>query len=738
MRFWQAGLVVAAVLLIATPEGLDSCGIGPPTALFAPKTVPGDMAAFRAGKIGVLRRTFRQAYLIAAFRTVSRAPLTNAEAEALDPLFVSREDRYQRNGAFPSLFTSGRDAWDEQRRGWKGGAAAPAIESYKQINGNGLVYSFPNCLDPAFAVAADTLKYLRSTWGENDPRTVDWVHGQDQVFANCSGTEGVAMPEPAPARADPLLAAHRRYQIAAASFYAGQYRKASLAFEQIAGDKDSPWQSLGHYLSARALLRAGLIDGDMDAFREAKNRVLAVLNDPRDREWRDDGLALLRLWQLRVEPRARLAELTAELMHPRDEAPAQSMTDFLYIVNNRRNGTGRAWLPDEIADVETTNELAAWVMDLSEKPPVDAGDRALEWWRKTGKPLWLIPALMNAHEKNQTELLAAARKVPATDPAWESIAYYTVSGELARGHKDTARIWADRALAQNLQIATRNLILEERIKIARDFSEFLRSALRQPEPKVVLYDGFENPAEPAPDWAWRRVFDEDATQVFNTQLPLSLWVDASGDKTLPPNLRLAIAQCGWARALLLGRADEARTLLQRVVELNPAAEPVGRAVLNAQSPEAARFASVYIALRDPYLEPWLPGADDDGPDIARARYFGNPGWFHGGDPLQVQGNLAPLPFLPGPQQAANENEMKQLRAAEPWSLKYLLKQTMDWARSHPEDPRVPEALHRGVRRGYPYGGGSPAYGKTAKAAFEMLYQKYPKSPWTAKTPYWYN
>ncbi len=82
--------------------------------------------------------------------------------------------------------------------------------------------------------------------------------------------------------------------------------------------------------------------------------------------------------------------------------------------------------------------------------------------------------------------------------------------------------------------------------------------------------------------------------------------------------------------------------------------------------------------------------------------------------------------------------MKQLRAAEPWSLDYLLKQAMEWARSHPDDPRVPEALHRGVRRGYPYGGGTPAYGKTAKAAFEMLHQKYPKSPWTAKTPYWYN
>ncbi|SPE26704.1 hypothetical protein SBA3_1280006 [Candidatus Sulfopaludibacter sp. SbA3] len=94
---------------------------------------------------------------------------------------------------------------------------------------------------------------------------------------------------------DPRLAAHRRYQIAAAWFYAGDLRKASQLFRDIAAEEDSPWRDIAPYLAARALLRAGSVNGDKDAFREGKQQIQAILDDPQKLQWHEDSLKLLHL-----------------------------------------------------------------------------------------------------------------------------------------------------------------------------------------------------------------------------------------------------------------------------------------------------------------------------------------------------------------------------------------------------------------------------------------------------------
>ena len=61
-----------------------------------------------------------------------------------------------------------------------------------------------------------------------------------------------------------------------------------------------------------------------------------------------------------------------------------------------------------------------------------------------------------------------------------------------------------------------------------------------------------------------------------------------------------------------------------------------------------------------------------------------------------------------------------------------------WAKAHPEDPQVPEALHRlVVVTRYGCRNGDPAIGKISKAAFDLLHKQYPKDRWTAQTPYWF-
>ena len=66
----------------------------------------------------------------------------------------------------------------------------------------------------------------------------------------------------------------------------------------------------------------------------------------------------------------------------------------------------------------------------------------------------------------------------------------------------------------------------------------------------------------------------------------------------------------------------------------------------------------------------------------------------------------------------------------------LGRRVLEWSRAHPQDPRAPEALHR-VVRATRYGCTNDATGAVSRDAFTLLHTRYPKSPWTAKTPLWF-
>ncbi len=60
-----------------------------------------------------------------------------------------------------------------------------------------------------------------------------------------------------------------------------------------------------------------------------------------------------------------------------------------------------------------------------------------------------------------------------------------------------------------------------------------------------------------------------------------------------------------------------------------------------------------------------------------------------------------------------------------------------WAKTHPEDPQVPQALHRLVVATR-YGCRNGAFsGQISKAAFDLLHKQYPENQWTAQTQYWF-
>jgi tetratricopeptide (TPR) repeat protein len=725
MKAYCAAAAAVGLLAIAVPTGLDSCSIGPPEAVFATRQRPADLQGeFLKGRIGVLQQSYKEIYLIAAFRMLAGAPLTGDETDSLYPDAPP-------GGTGPDT-DSAAESWVATRQLVHGLPAMPRMEVYKTVNLKGLQYSFLNCQANGFEKAVETLSSLGADWGFDSPKTMEWATAQDQVFANCSATEATIPARPRDGM-DPLLAAHRRYQIAAAYFYAGELRKASRSFQEIAEEKDSPWNEIAPYLAARALLRAGLLNSDREAFHEGKERIQAILDDAQQSDWHEASIKLLDVWRLRAEPEVRLKELGSALVKPREEGIFQPVIDFLYLVEHH----------PELAEREDADELAAWIVAMTGQS-TRSGEVAVRWWRERRNATWLIPALANAKAEDLQELLPAAGKIPPGSPAYESVAYYAIRLAKKAGHREDARRFAERALRHNLLRSSRNWILAERLSLARGWNEFLRFSLRRPESNIEEYEGKEVEAQksPLPTGA-APVFDADARHVFDWHLPLALWVDASRNQSLPPHMQERIALSGWVRAVLLGRSEEARSLMQRVVELQPGAAEVAKGFLEARDPGEARFASAYLSLWAPSFCPYLLGAQHRTANLAapRAIFADTHGqrqscWHTRRAANTGQPHPEDAGFLTAEQRAVGEKEGRQIEAAAPWQATYLLKESIEWARARPDDPRVPRALHMAVAASR-YRSTDAQTGKYSKEAFDLLHRRYPNSEWTVRTPHWY-
>ncbi len=689
-------VVVAFAAWLGPREG-ESCGPFLPEAEFAPVRGPVDPAAYARGDLGVVRPGYRTRELFIAWRILSGAPLNAQETAALYP------------PPFNQPFVSPAAGWLRARTQVPNLPPAKPIDTYRRSSDPNNFYYYPNCLDDAFAAAAKTLQSLTAARGASSPQVRDWVGAQDQVFENCSA--GPSIPAPLEAGADPALAAERSYQIAAAEFYAGQLDAAERDFRAMTGNPSAP------YLVARTLIREGTLHADPAKLREAAGQLNAIIAGSGAGEWKQAARGLLGYVQSRVEPQARLREVSAELLRA-EVGPqiATTLDDFIYLWNRRA------------PKAAPESDFGDWLLAF----PSDA-EHSIERWRDTHAAPWLIAALASAPATHAAvpDLIAAARQVKSGDPAWPSATYYGIRIERLRGDLDAARQWADQALAAPQADATRNLLRAERLAMARDWTEFLRYSPRRP---VAVDYGDGNPDQPfGPNTPRKEIaFDADSTAPMNRMAPLARWIDAASSGLIPSDLQADIAQAGWVRAIALEDPDAARALAGRLAQLRPALAAGLRAYLTASDPQAAQFAAVFLMLRNPGFSPELR------PGLGRLEAAGKldelrDNWWR----LQPPAAAIAAPFLPEPDRAEGARQAEQLRKAAANSVNYLSAAAIAWARAHPSDPRVPEALHLAVRATHFGSSADASTSPYSKEAFDLLHTRYPDSPWTKQTKYWY-
>ena len=679
---------------------------------------------YASGQLGVVLPTWARAHLVVAFRALEGRPLAPAEQAAAARLWERRSTRVG-----PASPEDQQKAWIAARATVSGVAAPPAIQPWRHLPS---YVGYLSCPDDAFRTAVRTLGERRRQQTEADVRA--WVAAQDQVFAGC----GEDRPPPAllPADASPLARADRAYQIAAAHFYGRRFDEARAAFSAIGKDKRSPWRAMGPYLAARAEVRKLSLSEKPDAELAARvgKRLEGLAGERAGGAIAQAAARLGALVEVRYRTALRARALGERLARSgKDTDSFEAALDDYTFALDRVLGEDPSKLPDAAL---RSDALTDWIvtMQASDAP---ATARALSRWKETKSAAWLVAAIgkVAPGHADAAALVAAADALPAAHPSRVTAAYH--AARLAPG-EDGARRRLDALLAGTLPLSARNRALALRLPLARTLAELVKDAVRTPVGLVFDDDPGERPEDLSRTTdgvakaylAAPARLDADAARVLGEGLPLARQLEAI--RLLPPHLAGELRRAAFVRALLLDRADVARSLAAELERQEPALAPYLAPYRAATDAGGRLFAAAVALLHLPGLRPRLDGGMGRQSAIAERDEYRDNGWC-AAPPEQPAGPT--LVALSAAERRAAADDGAAITKLGP-GPNALGRMVLAWAAAHADDPRVPEALHQ-VVRATRFWCTDAETTRVSRDAFRALHVRYPQSEWTKKTPFHY-
>ncbi|MBK8726320.1 MAG: hypothetical protein IPL96_09850 [Holophagaceae bacterium] len=702
--------VAALVLILVADRALEACGFSSEP-VFVHTLFPdhGHFEAYAKGDLGLVQPTFARSYLVVAYRHLSGAGMDDQAQQDALRLWWEREGfGPERKDAVK------RDRWEDGGRNrWKAirkqvVEGEPKLASPYSWDAN---YAATAQLgDPVFAKAAETLEARIKSHGAKDPWVLSWVKGQDEIF---SGEKTRSLPEAAPAIAPAWFKQDRAYQLAAARFHLGQLAEAKAGFAAIAADRSSPWSDLGAYLAARAGLREAAKDpAKLSAVRSSLE---ALVKDPKRAAIHTDAKAMLDRATYLADPPKYVAALGARLSAKGAVADFHDALDnYTYAWDRIIDGSleipdaSRSSLVEKdgepVREARATHsrglvgeEMSDWIRIYT-----GHGEEALARWRRTPTLPWLVAALAHAGAKDPeiSKLLESAAKVDAKSPAFLTLAYHRARllselGRIPEADRLTAELQARPGLPPTLF----NLLRQSQQKRAKDLKAWI--GLLPQKIAGITEAGNINTDPPEPT----QMEDVDSADISRLQTLVPL--DALKDAALDPasSKLLGLPAMALEKALLAGREDLVKALHKpdpkkpdEVDAWLAEQEPAGRAFILALRAGRARNRACFP--KTPEKEPGLP-------------------------------------VLSKAQQEAAAKEQAAIEALGP-SVDQHCKAILAFEAAHPDDPRIPEALHQAVQLTRTGGAcGSEETTKLSKRAFQLLHKRFPKDPWARKTPYHY-
>jgi hypothetical protein len=624
----------------------------------------------------------------------------------------------------------------------------------------------------------------------------EWIAGQDAVFKNCDGDDkNPVHPNDLPATADPLLRADRNYQIAAAHFYSGNYSDAEAGFDAISYDVTSPWQSIAPYLAARAVIRQisvnlnGLTDSlakDVPLVKEAETRLKAVMDDPSRIQWNRDARKLLNLIAFRTEPLQYQHRLAKEIMGGAGEDFGQDVRDYTLLLDkyldeepdfpgverygDKYNRRLEQWRGEQYEALrhERSDELTDWIMTFQSDSKA-ASAHAVSKWRVTKTTLWLFLAVakMSGSDPARADAINAAAEIGPESPAFIAFAYHRARLLRESGDQESARkVLTDILKAkETLPLSARNLLLDEQTKIAESLKAFTSALTRYPvrlnydwyaDSEIGCYESecnltFYGVKSPAKGTALLVQFDPTTALLLNTRTPTDILVKIVNEKTLPDHLQKRIAPSVWARAALLNQPDLAAKVAEAAAEARQELRRFIQEFEAAKSAEERQFVTAFAIAHFPGLRPFVDSVYPRETEFTKIDNFRDNWWCADVGGIQDHVNyekqwnkdiktknaeLPTAPFITPEEARTAETEWKTLSATGS-SSQYLPKVIIAWAKSHPNDPRVPEALHFSSRVSRYACAHDSDKNNFSHEAFTLLHKNYPHSEWTLKTKSWF-
>ena len=747
-----SSLLTLAILLCGLMPAWATGPLGPEIRFFSRSGQdPVDDLTYFRGQLGILRPTFTDNRLYAAYRIMLGGRFSEAQAKQL----------LARCCDAPETPFDAVTSWNELRKRVPGVPPAKEATSFRQRPEDMRIFDV-SCFPNAYRNSAATLRARIADHGANNPLVREWVIGQDAVLLNCY--EDSSLPEELPPNAPAWLKADLAYQIAATYFYRLDYTRAGQLFAEIGRDASSPWQKTARYLVARCAVHAAIEDKTPKLIADAQQAIDALATDPQLADYRAEAPKLASLLAFATRPQERARELEKALLAP--DLPAAlpfELRDFLLLERTGARNT----------------DLGAWIYDIdvltagSEEAVAAAKTDALVRWREQRNLPWLVAALMHLSpgDEDVAAAIAASRASEAISPAYYTLAWHRLRLLIGENKQEEARAELDQILdGRPLPEGVENLMRYHRMKLARDLDEFVRFALRRgefvmylPDPRTKL-DATAPPLKSTTrfpyDFAamlkWRtelfqpnpRYFDNDATAAMSLVTPLPIMARVAQSDRLPPNVQRDVALAVWTRAVLLDDAEAANAVAPIVARYFPQYGAGWKTYQSAATPQQKKIEAALLLLRLPGASPWF--ASELGYPYMRdvIGLVATRWWEHVDSDKQAAPDAAditlcddcalPLQFAPpafltsGDRDRAR-NEVARLRQL-PGAPAYLGAIILSWANAQPRDPRVPEALHLVVR--------ATRYGQkdteTSKAAYLFLHNRYRRNPWTSKTPLWFS
>jgi hypothetical protein len=304
------------------------------------------------------------------------------------------------------------------------------------------------------------------------------------------------------------------------------------------------------------------------------------------------------------------------------------------------------------------------------------------------------------------------------------------------GRQDEARAELDRLIADTAQASfggdrsAAQRLRHDRAHLARDWNELVEFGFLTPvgetnEERTTVYPIYDIASYSSDLQDDSRLLIPVASAAINRFASLAEISRLQQDPALPERNRRELALIGFLRAALQGKDAEAAAFADAAVRLDAETAALFAEWKAAPDADSKKFAAALLSLRNPGLSidlwpTWGRGTPLDEIDNLRANWW------------------CAIAELPAERPAFLEGKEAPPDAAFGWSAgpNRLGQEVLAYAKQHPDDPRLPEALHLTVRATR-YGCFGESYLEVSKSAFGILHKRFPKSEWAKQTPYYF-